>query len=303
MMKPKRTARLTVAVALLICLAPLTVFGAEPPENLPNAIGEVVYMVGTVKAEQPDGTVRELDLKKQVIPKDVIVTSTKSSVEIVFKDDSVFSQGSSARISLDEFIYSGEKTASKLLFKMGEGTFRYVTGQIVKQNPDGFALETPTTTIGIRGTEVYATVTPALERVGNLDLSAGHTMSVGPQEISRPMHAVSVDPKTGSVSAPEPVSPDEARAVIKAAPQTTQGEPGVSNEDVDDMSRKAEAFDNNVVQTKEDLSTGKPHYPDLHTLSLQQSAQKNAERDTDKAEAAQASSESGGAGGGGGGHP
>ncbi|WP_264983232.1 FecR family protein [Pseudodesulfovibrio portus] len=284
-------------MALLICLAPLTVFGAEPPENLPNAIGEVVYMVGTVKAEQPDGTVRELDLKKQVIPKDVIVTSTKSSVEIVFKDDSVFSQGSSARISLDEFIYSGKQTASKLLFKMGEGTFRYVTGQIVKQNPDGFALETPTTTIGIRGTEVYATVTPSLERVGNLDLSAGHTMSVGPQEISRPMHAVSVDPTTGSVSAPEPVSPEEARAVIKAAPQTTQGEPGAKNEDVDDMTRKVDAFSANINRTKDELGTGKPDYQDLHTLSLQQSGQKSAERDNDKAEEAQSAAEGGGGGG------
>ena len=302
MLKPGKLAYLFVMTALLTCLAPLTALGAEPPENLPGAIGEVVYMVGTVTAQQPDGTTRDLDLKKQVIQKDVIVTGARSSVEIVFKDDSVFSQGPSARISMDEFIYSGKASASKLLFKMGKGTFRYVTGQIVKQNPDGFALATPTTTIGIRGTEVFATVTPELERVGNLDISPGHTMNVGPQEIRRPMYAVSVDPKTGSVSAPGPVSPEEARLVIRAAPQTTQGEPGARNDDVDDMTRKVNTFDNNISQTKENLSTGKPHYPDLHTLTLQRNSQRTAERDNSKAEAAQSTNEGNG-GDGGGGHP
>ena len=279
---------------LFACLVPLAAFGAETPEQLPGAIGEVVYMVGSVKAEQPDGTVRTLDLKKQVATKDVIVTGIKSSVEIVFKDKSVFSQGSNARISLDEFVYTGKASASKLLFKMSEGTFRYVTGQIVKQNPDGFALETPTTTIGIRGTEVFATISRELERIGNLELTTGHTMTVGPQEIDKAMHAVSADPKTGRVSAPEPVSAKEAREVIKAAPQTTQGEPGAANEDVDDMSRKVDAFSSNIDRTKGDLGTGRPSYPDLHNLSLQRAGQKSAERDNDKATEAQAVSEGGG---------
>lgn len=294
MLKPGKLTHFTITVALLICLVPLAAFGADAPENLPGAIGEVVYMVGTVTAEQADGTIRKLDLKNQVIPKDVITTGIRSSVEIVFKDDSVFSQGSNARVAMDEFVYTGKKSASKLLFKMGKGTFRYVTGQIVKQNPDGFALETPTTTIGIRGTEVFATITPELERVGNLEITDGHVMNVGPQTIGRSMFAVSVNPLTGTVSAPEPVSADEASAVIKAAPMTTQGELGATNEDVDDMTRKVDAHKANIDRTKGDLGTGKPHYPTLHTLSLQQNGQKSAERDNTKAEEAQATSENGG---------
>ena len=296
MLKPGKLLHLAITVAFLVCLVPLGAFGADAPENLPGAIGEVVYMVGTVTAEQADGTVRKLDLKKQVAQKDVIVTGIRSSVEIIFKDESVFSQGSNARISMDEFVYTGKASASKLLFKMGTGTFRYVTGQIVKQNPDGFALETPTTTIGIRGTEVFATVTPELERVGNLEITAGHTMSVGPQTIDRSMFAVSVNPLTGTVSAPEPVSAEEAAAVVRAAPMTTKGELGATNEDVDDMTRKVDAHKANIDRTKGSLGTGKPHYPDLHTLSLQQSGQKTAERDNTKAEEAQASAEGGGGG-------
>ncbi|MBG0789786.1 MAG: FecR domain-containing protein [Desulfovibrionaceae bacterium] len=295
MTRPKRFILLLLAAALLACLVPVAALGAERP----GAIGEVVYLVGTVTAERPGGAVRDLDLKKPVMAGDVVVTGSKSNVEIVFQDDSVFSQGPDARISMDEFVYTGQKSASKLLFRMGQGTFRYVTGQIVRQNPDAFALQTPTATIGIRGTEVFATVTPGLERIGNLELTAGHTMTVGSQRIDKPMYAVSVDPKTGEVSAPGPVSADEARAVINAAPQTTQGESGTSSEDVSDMSRRADALGNNIDRTKENLSTGKPHYPHLHILTLQQQSRKTAGRDTSKAEKAGKSSE----GGGDGGHP
>ena len=280
----------------LVFLAPLAAFAAGAPENLPGAIGEVVYLVGTVKAEQPDGTVRTLELKKQVLQKDVIVTGMRSSVEIIFKDESVFAQGASSRVSLDDFVYTGQASGSKLLFKMGQGTFRYVTGEIVKKNPDAFALETPTTTIGIRGTEVFAAVRELAERIGNFELTAGYTMTVGPQEINQAMRAVTADPKTGTVSRPEPVSADEAREIIKAAPMTTQGEPGMSNEDVDDMANKVEAFDAAINRSKENLGTGKPVYGNLHTISMQESGQKSAERDNDKAEEAQAASENDGGG-------
>lgn len=295
-MQPKCFIRILMAAALLACLAPGVAFGAERP----GAIGEVVYLAGDVKARQPDGQSRELGLKKPVLAGDVITTGHKSNVEIVLMDESVFSQGPDASISLDEFVYTGQPSASKLLFRIGKGTFRYVTGQIVRQNPDGFAVKTPATTIGIRGTEVFAVVTPERERIGNLELTAGHTMSVGPQQIDRPMFAVFADPRTGSVSAPSPVSADEARSVIRTAPQTTQGEVGTTNEDTGDMTLKVESFENAILDTKHGLSSGKPDYHDLHTLTLQQTAHGYAEHDSDKAEQAGKSTEGGG---GGGGHP
>lgn len=295
MRKLGKLTRFILVAVLVACLMPIAAFGADKPDEFPNAIGEVVYLSGTVKAEQPDGTTRILDLSKQVIPKDVIVTGTKSSVEILFKDESVFSQGSQARISLDEFVYSGEATGAKLLFQLGEGTFRYVTGQIVKQNPDGFEIRTPTTTVGIRGTEAFAKVNATSERVGNLELSKGHTMTVGKQKITKALTAVNVNRATGDVSAPDPVSPEEAKEIIKAAPQTTQGELGAKNDDPADMKRKADAFSEHLNRTKDGLGTGKPDYGDLRDICLQEYGAKNADRDSRAAQ--QASSEGGGGGG------
>ena len=133
---------------LLICVLAATA-PAVPAADVPDeAIGEVVYLAGTVVAEQPDGRTRPLDMEKPVMAGETIVTRTRSSVEIVFKDQSVFSQGPDSRTLLNEFIYSPDNPAPKMLLEVGVGTVRYVTGKLVRQNPDGFALKMPPATIG-----------------------------------------------------------------------------------------------------------------------------------------------------------
>ncbi len=43
---------------------------------------------------------------------------------------------------------------------MAQGTFRAVTGEIVKSNPESFKMQSPLATIGIRGSETAHTVPP-----------------------------------------------------------------------------------------------------------------------------------------------
>lgn len=302
--------RFILLAALILCLAPAAALAEEMPMadggEFPNAIGEVVYIMGSVKAEQPDGTVRVLDLHKQVIPQDVIVTGMKSNVEIVFKDDSVFSQGSDSRTSLDDYVYSEDASASKLLFTMGEGTFRYVTGKVVKQNPDAFALKTPTTTIGIRGTEVFAEVTPEEEEVGVVEMTAGHIVNVRTPvsniDIDRPGFSTRIDRATGKATPPAPTSPDTRKRVLEAAPQTTQGESGTIGSTEDDLQRKVDAFAAVIDRTKGTLGSvsDRPDYGQLHTISLQQVSEDNAQNEQDSGGAGGAGLGSDGGGGGGG---
>ena len=85
---------------MLALLLPFAAFAAEIPAQ--DAIGEVIYLTGMVRATQPDGTPRELDLASPVFSHDILTTSLKSSVEIRFKDETVFAQGPESSISLDE---------------------------------------------------------------------------------------------------------------------------------------------------------------------------------------------------------
>lgn len=266
-------------VLLLVCSVPVLSFAAD----LPDAIGEVVSIMGTATATQPDGAMRTLDLNAPVRTKDVIKTGCKSNIEIVFKDDSVFSQGPDSSTSLDEFVYSATPSASKILLKVGVGTLRYVTGQVVKQNPDAFALVTPMTTIGIRGTEVFAELSKEQEEIGVLSIAPGHVVDVTSSKmqktISRAGFSVKAAPD-GGLNNPSPTAPETRTRVIKAAPQTTQGETG-GVQSKTDKNRKIDAFAAAISRSKGNLGglSQHPNYGNLNNITLQKSAHKEAESD------------------------
>ncbi|WP_316899619.1 FecR domain-containing protein [Pseudodesulfovibrio indicus] len=237
-----------------------------------DAIGEVAYLTGSVIAERADGSLRALAISQPVLTGEVIVTGSRSRVEIVFNDKSIFSQGPDGRTTLDDYVYSGEPSGAKMLLKVGIGTVRYVTGEIVKDNPDGFALETPLATIGIRGTEVFAQVAPLSVRAGVLSMTPGHTVSVASsrqtRSISAPGMSVEVS-RDGEVSPPAPTAPEVRERVIREAPQTTQGErPGAASITPSEIANRIKAFEEGIDRTKENLGD-RPDYGALHRMSLQ----------------------------------
>lgn len=290
--KPMNTAdyfkRLT-ALFILVCALAFPAQAARAAEEPDQGIGQVVYLAGTVVAEQPDGTTRLLDMEKPVMAGEAIVTRTKSSVEIVFNDQSVFSQGPDTRTVLDEFVYSPENKSPKMLLKVGVGTVRYVTGKLVQQNPDGFALELPTATIGIRGTGVFAEVTPQREEAGVLEMTPGHTVTVSTatqtQTISRAGFSVTATPD-GRLSPPAPTAPETRARVIQAAPQTTQGErPGAATTSPGELQNRIDAFEAATDRTKSGLAGvgSRPDYGALHNLSLQEEGKRSAENSSESA--------------------
>ncbi|MEZ7198555.1 FecR family protein [Pseudodesulfovibrio karagichevae] len=291
--------------AVLISIAPAAVRAMEPAPALPDAIGEVVSLAGTVTAQGADGAVRKLGLNHPVAPRDVIVTGSHSNVEILFHDRSVLSQGPDSRTAIDDFVYAADPSASKILLKVGTGTFRYVTGQIVRQNPDAFALDTPTTTIGIRGTEVFAENTAESEEIGVLSMTPGHEVDVSSGGVAKTISRAgySVMSVGGRLSDPAPTDPATRARVMKAAPQTTQGEsaaPGRS-----DIDSRVRAFAEAIGRTKGGLGSleDRPDYNALHNITLQTLARDNAERGRDGSVGAGLGSGGDGDGGDGGGQP
>ncbi|MFH1914905.1 MAG: hypothetical protein ABIK45_11605 [Pseudomonadota bacterium] len=283
-----RLALILVVVAVVAALSPLPAKAqAGPDAAMSQPIGQVVALSGSVSAARPDGQSRLLDLDSQLFARDVLTTGLMSTVEVRFNDQTILAQGQQSTIVLDDYVFSDDPSASKLLFTMGVGTFRVLSGEIVKQNPDGFALNTPLTTIGIRGTEPFAVVTRTQETIGVLSIAPGHVVSVTSPTASvtmdRPGLSTSVG-SDGSMSQPAPTSPEVQRNVINAAPMTTQGEPGAVGQS-SDLDRRVQAFREQVNRTKSSIGgvDGRPDYGRLRQLSLQQSAQQSAESDRSSA--------------------
>jgi CshA-type fibril repeat protein/VCBS repeat-containing protein len=128
-------------------------------------IGRVVALDGKAWAESPSG-VRPLSKGSEVFQGEIVLTGDGSRLEIEFADKTILSQGEDARVELNDYVFDPQGSDSNLLFNMMTGTFRAVTGEIVKQNPERFNLTTPLATIGIRGTTIVATVNEQGESIG-----------------------------------------------------------------------------------------------------------------------------------------
>ena len=87
-----------------------------------------------------------------------IVTTANSRTNITFKDDTKVQITEQSRLVIDNFVYDGEKKTGKLGIKMALGTIKYASGQIAKSDPQQVVVETPTATIGVRGTDFSGTV-------------------------------------------------------------------------------------------------------------------------------------------------
>ena len=82
---------------------------------------------------------------------DIVMTDATGAGTIRFVDDTVLEVRNSTELDVKEVVFTEERNR----FNVGvmEGTARVITGAIVRQNPRGFKVTTPKSTIGIRGTD------------------------------------------------------------------------------------------------------------------------------------------------------
>ncbi|MCV0427669.1 MAG: VCBS domain-containing protein, partial [Roseibium sp.] len=137
-------------------------------------IGSVQTLVGTATAQRTDGTVVTLSTGDPVFQGDVVQTATGSSLAIVFVDETLFSLSADARMVLDELIFTPGGSGNSMVMNLVQGSFVFVTGQVA---PSGdMRIETPTATMGIRGT------TPIVQ-INALDGSTRFSLALDPSGV------------------------------------------------------------------------------------------------------------------------
>jgi hypothetical protein len=100
---------------------------------------------------QRDGIKKEILLGDKLREKDKILTSEKTKVQIIFKDETIITLGKNSDFSISEYLFEDKKTVAR--FTMLRGAMRTITGKIGKIAPQKFSVTTKTSTIGIRGTK------------------------------------------------------------------------------------------------------------------------------------------------------
>ncbi len=73
-------------------------------------------------------------------------------------DDSTVKVTEHSKLVIDDFVYSGKPSTSRMALKFASGTARFATGQSGKMNKGNINLRTPSATIAVRGTDFATTV-------------------------------------------------------------------------------------------------------------------------------------------------
>ena len=83
---------------------------------------------------------------------DTLGTGPGGSLGVILRDNSSLSLGPSSRLVLRDFLFSPSEGKFGLLVRLSRGTMAYLSGLIGKLAPEKARFETPTASIGIRGT-------------------------------------------------------------------------------------------------------------------------------------------------------
>ena len=121
------------------------------------AIGKVTEQVNTPPSIQRANQTLAGAKGTSVEMNDSIKTQA-GKVGITFEDDTKVQVNENSRLVIDDFVYDPKTKAGKLGAKIALGTVRYASGQIAKNSPQNVALNTPTATISVRGTDFTASV-------------------------------------------------------------------------------------------------------------------------------------------------
>jgi VCBS repeat-containing protein len=121
-----------------------------------NPIGQVETLSGTASVQRTDGVVEQLQVGMKIFEDDVVQTGGDGSVSVTFVDGTIFTLAASSRMIIDELIYDPDGTDNSGSFSLVQGGFVFIAGQVARTG--GIDVNTPSATMGIRGTTVLVDV-------------------------------------------------------------------------------------------------------------------------------------------------
>ncbi len=126
--------------------------------NDESAVGEVTEFSGEATVTHSDGSVEPITLGTDIYQGDVIETNASGAVNITFTDDTTFAVSNEARLAIDEYVFDPSTQSGTQDFSVLKGIFVFTSGLIGRDDPDDVNIDTPSGSIGIRGTIIAGNV-------------------------------------------------------------------------------------------------------------------------------------------------
>lgn len=124
-----------------------------------DSIGTVKTLSGEAYLDRQGQTLL-LVVGMPIYVDDLLMTTESSSVGLILQDDTTLSVGPASELRVRDFIFEPKQNRFSMIIKMLKGTFLYMSGVIGKLAPESIRLETPESTIAVRGTRLLIKVIP-----------------------------------------------------------------------------------------------------------------------------------------------
>lgn len=159
---------------------------AAPAAPAGGGAGQVQHLSGTLSVQRPDGTIRILSQKSEVLPGDTLATQRDSYAQINFTDGSSMTMRPNTQMKIEDYRFvQDQPQGDNAFFRLLKGGLRTVTGLVGKRgNQDAYKIGTQTATIGIRGSsgdtlECSSGCEGTTSTSGNIERALYHTTYTG----------------------------------------------------------------------------------------------------------------------------
>jgi len=122
------------------------------PAQAAEQAGMVKVSKGAVSIER-DGKRVTADVGTPVLVADRVRTGADGSVGVTLRDNTLLSAGPNSLIVIDKFAYDNATQEGKMSVAIRRGTLSVASGRIAKRTPESVDFHTPTSILGVRGTE------------------------------------------------------------------------------------------------------------------------------------------------------
>ena len=119
--------------------------------------GEIKTVAGAASLER-GGKKLPLSAGVPVRQGDTVLTGANGAVGITFTDNSLLSVGPNSTLVIDRYAFDSTTHKGEFDTSLRKGTLAVISGKIVKQSPDAMRVRTPTSIMGVRGTEFLVKV-------------------------------------------------------------------------------------------------------------------------------------------------
>lgn len=117
-----------------------------------NDVGQIKTVRGAVHVER-DGQRLAASPGMNVRQSDTLVTGADGAVGVTFLDNSLLSAGPGSVLEIERYSFDSTTHAGKFDASLKKGSLAVVSGKMVKQSPDAMRVRTPSSIMGVRGTE------------------------------------------------------------------------------------------------------------------------------------------------------